>query len=165
MAGVETSTKSHARRSVDQQINMVPFVDLLMVTISFLLVTAVWTSMGRLDAHATGPGQKGEPTSKPETVLRVAATDSQIKLEWQTGTKVEDVATLVGDDARNVHALEAAVAKAAHTRDARQAILTVPNGLTTGEIVRLLDAIGAVKKDCPDGKGTCPAFLVTFSAT
>ena len=30
------------RRSLDTEINMIPMIDLLMVTISFLLITAVW---------------------------------------------------------------------------------------------------------------------------
>ena len=31
---------------------MIPMIDLLMVTISFLLITAVWTTMGRVNASA-----------------------------------------------------------------------------------------------------------------
>ena len=35
---------------------MIPFIDLLMVTISFLLITAVWSHMSRINADAQVPG-------------------------------------------------------------------------------------------------------------
>ena len=44
------------RRATDSEINMIPFIDLLMVTISFLLITAVWSQMARLNADAQVPG-------------------------------------------------------------------------------------------------------------
>ena len=44
------------RKSLDSEINMIPFIDLLMVTISFLLITAVWTHMARINADAQVPG-------------------------------------------------------------------------------------------------------------
>ena len=66
MAGVEVGGGGGGRRSLDQEINMIPFIDLLMVTISFLLITAVWTSMGRIDAHATLPAKEGAAPAKPK---------------------------------------------------------------------------------------------------
>ena len=54
MGGVNVESSSGGRRSLDSEINMIPMIDLLMVTISFLLITAVWSHMARLnaDAHA-----------------------------------------------------------------------------------------------------------------
>jgi biopolymer transport protein ExbD len=43
------------RRSLDAAINLVPFIDLLSCCLSFLLITAVWTQLGRLDV-AREPG-------------------------------------------------------------------------------------------------------------
>ena len=42
------------RKALDSEINMIPMIDLLMVTISFLLITAVWTNMARINADAQG---------------------------------------------------------------------------------------------------------------
>ena len=38
-------------KSVDVDINLVPFIDLMSVTISFLIMTAVWTQVGRLEGE------------------------------------------------------------------------------------------------------------------
>lgn len=36
------------RRPLDAALNLVPFIDLMAVTIVFLIMTAVWTQVGRL---------------------------------------------------------------------------------------------------------------------
>ena len=46
--GVISTEGRGARRSVDFELNMVPMIDLLMVTISFLLITAVWSLNGKV---------------------------------------------------------------------------------------------------------------------
>src|SRR5262249_9164018 len=48
MAGVSVGGSRGPRRSLDSEINMIPMIDLLMVTISFLLITAVWVHSQRL---------------------------------------------------------------------------------------------------------------------
>ncbi len=56
MGGVSVEGAKGGRRSLDSEINMIPMIDLLMVTISFLLITAVWTHMARINADAQVPG-------------------------------------------------------------------------------------------------------------
>ena len=62
MAGVGVEAGKSGRRTLDSEINMIPMIDLLMVTIAFLLITAVWSTMARLDASANVPGP---PTAEP----------------------------------------------------------------------------------------------------
>jgi len=59
MAGVSVDTGKGGRRAVDSEVNMIPFIDLLIVSISFLLITAVWSHMGRINANARVPGPLG----------------------------------------------------------------------------------------------------------
>ncbi len=81
---------------------MVPFIDLLMVTISFLLITAVWSSMARLNANAQvpSPQKKVETEKKPKekepAVLHVRVSDKDKKfiLQWQSGNKTDDLVSL-----------------------------------------------------------------------
>ena len=103
MGGVSTGGGGKGgKRSVDQEINMVPFIDLLMVTISFLLVSAVWSSMARLNANAQVPSsQKKSDTEKKQkdkepAVLHVRVSDKEKKfiLQWQAGTKTDDIVSL-----------------------------------------------------------------------
>jgi len=85
------------RKSVDSEINMIPMIDLLMVTISFLLITAVWVQSSRIDANANVPGTDSTPPCegdangpcKPEARLHVQTTDpSKFLLVWKEGPTV-----------------------------------------------------------------------------
>ena len=50
MAGIDVGGRKGGRKRLDSEINMIPMIDLLMVTISFLLLTAVWVQNSRLTA-------------------------------------------------------------------------------------------------------------------
>lgn len=53
---------SGGRRSLDAEINLVPFIDLLSVCICFLLMTAVWTQISTVQvkqSHGTEAGPSG----------------------------------------------------------------------------------------------------------
>jgi biopolymer transport protein TolR len=52
------------KKPLDTAINLVPFIDLMAVTISFLIMTAVWNQIGRLQVSQSGgpaPDQASEP--------------------------------------------------------------------------------------------------------
>jgi len=52
MGGVDVGGGNGKKRATNSDINMIPFIDLLMVTIAFLLITAVWTTNSRINADA-----------------------------------------------------------------------------------------------------------------
>src|SRR5215208_1443014 len=56
------------RRSLDAMINVVPAIDLLSCCITFLLVTAVWTQIARLQVSQYG---NGVPTAAQKTAVSV----------------------------------------------------------------------------------------------
>src|SRR6476646_1165286 len=66
MGGVNVGGGKGPRRTLDSEINMIPMIDLLMVTISFLLITAVWTHMARLEASANVPAPRDHACEGPE---------------------------------------------------------------------------------------------------
>lgn len=49
---------------MDAAINLVPFIDLMAVTISFLIMTAVWTQVGRLSVSQSGGGTGDGPVAE-----------------------------------------------------------------------------------------------------
>jgi biopolymer transport protein ExbD len=53
------------KRPLDTPINLVPFIDLMAVTISFLIMTAVWNQISRLSV--TQAGGKTEEVSPPRS--------------------------------------------------------------------------------------------------
>ena len=83
MGGVSVDSGGHGgRRSLDSEINMIPMIDLLMVTISFLLITAVWSHMARLNADAQVPGPP-----RPETEPTPKEPDKTLHIEMKTADK------------------------------------------------------------------------------
>ena len=66
---VDTGGKG-GKKSVNADLNLVPYIDLLTCMVAFLLITAVWSQLARLEAHQKGQGQAGEDTP-PEKVFKL----------------------------------------------------------------------------------------------
>lgn len=90
MAGLNVAGGGGVRRPLDAEINAVPMVDLMMVTISFLLITAVWSHMERLDATALAPSTAGIPTpvEEPRKALEIDARADKFVISWKRGSEV-----------------------------------------------------------------------------
>ena len=62
MAGAApTPTGAGGRKGVDYDLNLIPFIDLFSVLVSFLLITAVWTQIARINVEnkvGTGAGNQ-----------------------------------------------------------------------------------------------------------
>src|SRR6476661_5688524 len=77
MAGVSMADSGGARgkKSLDMQLPLVPFIDLLCSLISFLLMTAVFNQIARLElssGNAAPPPTSASPTPTPNQIdLRV----------------------------------------------------------------------------------------------
>ena len=61
-----TPTGKGGKKPLDAYINLVPFIDLLSCCISFLLITAVWTQLARMDVTQKGPGAAGATQENQE---------------------------------------------------------------------------------------------------
>lgn len=59
------------KRSLDFDLNLVPLIDLLSCCISFLLITAVWTQMAKLETSQTVDGGGASEGEKPQRVAIV----------------------------------------------------------------------------------------------
>ena len=69
------------KKPLDVAINLVPFIDLMAVTISFLIMTAVWNQIGRLQVAQSGPSDSAEEQqTNPPKVVRVIATPTELRL-------------------------------------------------------------------------------------
>jgi hypothetical protein len=177
------------RRSLDAEINMIPMIDLLMVTISFLLITAVWVSSARLPANANvngptetvPPCQPGEKGCEKEPRLHVMATDPRsFLLTWKLdGAVVRSIdvprerhpggsfsypglAKVVGDEWR-----AAGVHRDPSDRTFDRAVVHTPDDMPYAELVAIMDAIAAPRRPVATGSGAstdASAFLLTFAA-
>jgi biopolymer transport protein ExbD len=70
------------KKPLDTAINLVPFIDLMAVTISFLIMTAVWTQIGRLQVQqAGGPSDPSTEQNEQKTIpLTLLITEKDLKL-------------------------------------------------------------------------------------
>lgn len=185
MAGVSVPGGKGGRRNVDSEINMIPMIDLLIVCISFLLITAVWSQMARINANAQvpGPPRTDEETEKvePEKMLTIEMkNDDKFVLIWKSGSTVHATSEVprkgVETQAGNVRLvrypdLATEIEKqwkeyGSHKNETDnkqdQAILSVDNRTPFGDIVAVIDAVYAPKRMLKGEEIT--AFNVTFSA-
>jgi biopolymer transport protein ExbD len=71
MGGINVGGGHGGKKSVDSEIPLVPFIDLLLCCVMFLLVTAVWNQLARLNANQQQPGQSAPDQPPPEEHIKV----------------------------------------------------------------------------------------------
>jgi biopolymer transport protein ExbD len=188
MGGVSVDSGGKGgRRSLDSEINMIPMIDLLMVTISFLLITAVWSHMARLNADAQVPGPPRPEEITPQTPekqlhIEMRAPDKFTLIWKQSGTVIstvdvprKDVVTMEGstrvirfpDLAAKVQSEWTQTGTHRDESDPKfdQAILHTDNETPYGAIIGVIDAVYQVHRPFKRGPKveSLPAFNMTFS--
>ncbi len=176
------------RRNLDSEINMIPMIDLLMVTISFLLITAVWTHMARINANAQVPGpprpdvevDKVEPEKQLHVEMR---SPEKFVLVWKQGSTVvssvdvprkDDVTVAGGRKLVQYRDLAAKIESEWKTNGSHrdgsdkkfdQAILHTDNETPYVFVIAVIDAIYTPQRNFNLGGKTeqVPSFNVTFS--
>jgi biopolymer transport protein ExbD len=176
------------RKSMDSEINMIPMIDLLMVTISFLLITAVWTHMARINADAQVPGPPRpdveQEKTEPEKQLHVMMqAEDKFVLVWKQGSTTVDSIDVPRKDVISAQGATEVVrfpdlaakiesewkAKGQHSnpsdRKLDQAILHTDNKTEFKYIIGVIDAVYAVHRDMNVGPKLekMPAFNITFA--
>ena len=91
----EGGSGKRKRRALDAVINVVPAIDLLSCCISFLLFTAVWTQIARLQVQQLGTGAPEPTVTDPQKTLIVtlAMGERGFNLSTSSGTPL-DIPTL-----------------------------------------------------------------------
>ena len=69
---IDTGDKG-GKKKLDTELNLVPFIDLLITNICFLLMTAVWTQMARINVNQKGQAQAAQSDEEkpPEQIKLV----------------------------------------------------------------------------------------------
>ena len=169
MAGVSVDSGGHGgKKSVDSEIPLIPFIDLLLCCIMFLLVTAVWTSMARVPASPRIPNESATHVAEEKAALRVkVAADGKVVLQWQKGTKIDDVETVTTDKLADAmkRAWMTGLAMGHVTEPKKDefgtsAILAVPANMPMGEVTAVMDAIRSAR--LKDGRSI---FELTFATS
>ncbi len=156
MASIE-SGGGEPRRSLNREINMIPFIDLLMVIIAFLLITAVWVGNSRIQTHQGE--QVNDAEVKPrevENVLHVYARRDGADLKWKHGpdvvseTSIEGASTAAIRQALSAHIREGwkryGGHQAATDRQFDRCVLHTENDLSFAQMAALMDAISSARR-------------------
>ena len=88
------------KRALDATVNVVPAIDLLSCCISFLLFTAVWTQISRLQAAPVGAGDPAEAQPVKSLTVTLTMGERGYVLATSAGATVEIPA--LGRDASSV---------------------------------------------------------------
>jgi biopolymer transport protein ExbD len=184
MAGIDTGGGHGGKRSVNQELPLIPFIDFLLCLVMFLLVTAVWSQMARLNADAQVPGppnpEKEVTEPKKEKQLHVEMRgERKFQLVWKEGSTVVNTIDVprkevpVGSDGTyNYPDLGKKVEeewkqngshRAPTDKKFDQAILHTDNTTKFQDIVAVIDAIYTPKREFGGASKQIPAFNVTFS--
>jgi len=146
---------------------MVPMIDLLMVTVSFLLLTAVWTHMGRLEGTTKVPGAP-DPSPQIEHArmhVEVPSGPNAFVITVRRGTEIVETASVprempsaLGaklDEMRRAHPGDLA------GDESRTVVLHTDNELRYRDMVAVMDGISAPKD--PRGNHGEPEFHVNLA--
>ena len=90
-AAVPEPSGKGKKKALDAVVNVVPFIDLLSCCLSFLLITAVWTQVGKLQVSQSGGPNDTPPPPNKTLQLSLTITDKGFSLSAGQGGSVVDI--------------------------------------------------------------------------
>jgi biopolymer transport protein ExbD len=83
------SVGTNSKGSVDVELNVVPFIDLLSCLTAFLLVTAVWTNLAQINIKPKGIGRDAEKVLQEEIPVNasILITQNEMWVGLTTGDR------------------------------------------------------------------------------
>jgi biopolymer transport protein ExbD len=186
MAGIDVGGGHGGKKSVNHEIPLIPFIDFLLCLVAFLLVTAVWSQMARINADATVPGppdpDRPIDEKKPRQLHVEMKGDRKFQLVWKEGSQVLNTIDVdrrpekVGDDEVAYPDLAKKVEEewnryearkyAATEKEKDQAVLHTDNSTKFSDVIAVIDAVYTPKRPMRNAAGAdemVPAFNITFS--
>lgn len=184
MAGIDVGGHG-GKKSVNHEVPLIPFIDFLLCLVSFLLITAVWTQMARINANAQVPGPPNpnqEITEQKDKTLHVEMKgESNFQLVWKEGSTVLNTidvprkADKVGEDEIAYSELATKIEEEWTKNESRhfaatdlkvdQAVLHTDNSTPFQDVIAVIDAIYKPQREVKVGNDIKKhsAFNVTFS--
>jgi len=150
-----------AKKPLDTAINLVPFIDLMAVTISFLIMTAVWTQIGRLQVSSSGQAS-GEATEEQDEKLEpvtLLLTDKELRLTVGAVNYDPIPITRNKDGQLELNKLDEKL-KEIKTQNEKQAAITVQSE----DAVKYEDLVRVIDECIGDNGGLFPNVAVAAAA-
>ncbi|MCC6277111.1 MAG: biopolymer transporter ExbD [Oligoflexia bacterium] len=143
MAGASLPTHGHGRkRSLDAEINLVPFIDLLSMCICFLLMTAVWMELGTINVKQM-IGTDGPSTQNLSDLEVKFLTPERLEVSLKAPGKALARLTVEALEAKSRgEKLSEAVRKLAQDpKTIGTAKISTKQGVNYGELVSVMDVL------------------------
>lgn len=85
MGGTQIASDKGGRKALDAALTLVPFIDLLSCCLAFLLMTAVWSTVSRLEIAPSQGGPHSEEGAPPQVTLTLSIEQDSFYFERSTG--------------------------------------------------------------------------------
>jgi biopolymer transport protein ExbD len=159
MAAIETGGEGSGKKAVNQEIPLIPFIDLLLCCVMFLLATAVWNQLAAMNANQQVPGQASTEDAPPEdekVKLILQVRNSGYVLGSSAGESIDIKKRVVADQREfDVEELQSKLAQWKQAWDKRDDLIVAPeDGVRYEDVIRAMDvasAAGFVNLSMADG--------------
>jgi biopolymer transport protein ExbD len=140
MAHIDSGDSSGRKKNIE--LNLVPFIDLMSVLITFLLITAVWTQVSMIQIGSSLYGKRAEseptPTPPPKSDIVLKVDVKEIGYVLTVGKQVISLPLISGqfDDAGLIAQLQRVKQLYPEKADA---ILTMADALPYEQLIKAMD--------------------------
>jgi len=139
MASIDTGGAGARKGAVTGELPLVPFVDLLLCCVMFLLVTAVWNQLGALQAQSTGPSPTADVLPAPPAhQLLVEVHQDGYRISGDAGDAMDVPAV---DGSLDRLALEQALTSYREVLGATPVMLMPDDDVNHGQIIETMDTL------------------------
>ncbi|MFW5876610.1 MAG: ExbD/TolR family protein [Myxococcota bacterium] len=142
MAGtIDVGGSGRGRKQVDVDVPLVPFIDLLLCCLMFLLVTAMWNELAMLESHGVPPDASD---------VTAPAPDATNEVRLHVGRDAYRIGTTAGDRVRlaNVAGRRDVQALATRLRAMRSwsaiVVVTADDGVEYRDVIQTVDVATGV---------------------
>jgi biopolymer transport protein ExbD len=163
MAGVSMGGGGSGKKSLDHEIPLIPFIDLLLCCVMFLLATAVWNELSRINANQQQPGQQAPEDAPPpedRVKLILQIEESGFVLADTTGSR--QVIAKQGDNYDLIE-LRNKLQERKQLEPNRQDIVVAPqDGVLYNNVIQAMDMVvgeGFPQMSLSDGAGLSCRFI------
>ena len=92
MGGVTEAPSKGGKKSMNVELNLVPFIDLMTVCVTFLLLTAVWTQTNRISIdQSVAKPKPNQPQQEQPKRLTVMVGRDGYSVRWSEDPKAESI--------------------------------------------------------------------------
>lgn len=139
---------SGGKRSLDAEINLVPFIDLLSMCICFLLITAVWIQVGSVQVKQSRGTEAAAAAETLDLAIKFSSP-TELELTAQKGSKVVKRAVvkaaspemLAKEVGKSLGMWISSYGATSGSALFGSAMLTPNQGVSYGNLVQVMDAL------------------------